>query len=104
MVKEHKQFIKEQYKWPSICNAGDLGLIPGLGRSPGEGNDNPLQYSCLESSRDRGAWRAPVHGVAVNGKQLSDEARMHILPLLPLSLLVTTHLFSMSLLFFFYIH
>ena len=47
----------------SACNAGDLGLIPGLGRSPGERNGNPLQYSCLENSIDRGAWRAIVHGV-----------------------------------------
>jgi len=48
----------------SACNAGDLGLIPGLGRSPGEGNGNPLQYSCLENSMDGGAWWATVHGVA----------------------------------------
>ena len=45
-------------------NAGDMGLIPGSGRSPGEGNGNPLQYSCLENPRDRGAWWAAVHGVA----------------------------------------
>ena len=47
------------------ANAGDsedAGLIPGLGRSSGEGNGNPLQYSCLENSRDRGTWRAIVHG------------------------------------------
>ena len=48
----------------SAGNAGDLGLIPGSGRSPGEGNGNPLQYSCLENPMDRGAWRATVHGVA----------------------------------------
>ena len=48
----------------SACNVGDLGLIPGLGRSPGEGNDNPLQYSCLENSMDREAWQVAVHGVA----------------------------------------
>ena len=48
----------------SACNAGDPGSIPGLGRSPGEGNGNPLQYSCLENPMDRGAWRATVHGVA----------------------------------------
>ena len=48
----------------SACNAGDLGSIPGLGRSPGEGNGNPLQYSCLENSMDRAAWWATVHGVA----------------------------------------
>ena len=45
------------------CNAGDLGSIPGLRRSPGGGPDNPLQYSCLENPMDRGAWRATVHGV-----------------------------------------
>ena len=42
----------------SACNAGDSGSIPGLGRSPGEGNGDPLQYPCLENSMDRGAWRA----------------------------------------------
>ena len=47
----------------SACNAGDPGLIPGLGRSPGEGNGNPFQYSCLGNPIDRGAWRATVHGV-----------------------------------------
>ena len=46
------------------ANARDVGLISGLGRSPGEGNGNPLQYSCLENPMDRGAWRATVHGVA----------------------------------------
>ena len=45
-------------------NAGELGSIPGSGRFPGEGNDNPLQYSCLENSMDRGGLLAPVHGVA----------------------------------------
>ena len=47
----------------SACNAGDPGSNPGLERSPGEGNGNPLQYSCLESSMDRGTWLATVHGV-----------------------------------------
>ena len=50
----------------SACNAGDsrdAGSIPGLGRSPGEGHSNPLQYSCLNNSMDRGAWWATVHGV-----------------------------------------
>ena len=46
----------------STCNAGDLGSIPGLGRSPGGGNGNPLQYSCLGNPMDRGAWRATVLG------------------------------------------
>ena len=48
----------------SACNVGDLGLIPELGRPPGEGNSYPLQCSCLESSVDRGTWRATVHGAA----------------------------------------
>ena len=51
----------------STCNAGDtrdMGSIPGLGRSPGEGNGNPLQYSCLENSMDGGAWQATDHGAA----------------------------------------
>ena len=48
----------------SACNAGDPGLIPGLGRSPEERNSNRLQYSCLENSMDRGARRATVHGIA----------------------------------------
>ena len=47
----------------SACNVGDLGSIPGSGRSPGEGNGNPLQYSCLENPRDRGAWQAAAHRV-----------------------------------------
>ena len=47
----------------SACSAGDLGSIPGSGRSPGEGNGNPLQYSCLENPMDGGAWWAIVHGV-----------------------------------------
>ena len=54
----------------SACSAGDLGLIPGSGRSPGEGNGNPLQYSCLENSMDRGAWYATVHGVAKSRTRL----------------------------------
>ena len=45
------------------ANAGDLGLIPGSGRSPGEGNGKPLQYSCLENPMDKGAWWTTVHGV-----------------------------------------
>ena len=47
----------------SACNAGDPGLIPGSGRASGEGNGNPLQYSCLENPMDGGAWRATVHGI-----------------------------------------
>ena len=56
----------------SACNTGDQGLIPGSGRSPGEGNGNLVQYSCLENSMGRGDWRATVHGVAESWTQLSD--------------------------------
>ena len=56
----------------SACNAGDLGSIPGSGRSPGEGNGNPLQYSCPENPMDRGAWRATVHRVAKSQTRLSN--------------------------------
>ena len=54
------------------CNAGDLGSIPGLGRSPGEGNGNPLWYSCQENFIDGGAWWATVHGVTKSQTQLSN--------------------------------
>ena len=56
----------------STHNAGDPGLIPGSGRSPGEGNGNPLQYSCLENPMERGAWWATIHGVAKSRTRLSD--------------------------------
>ena len=56
----------------STCNAGNLGSILGLGRSPGGGQGNPLQYSCLENPMDRGAWRPTVHGVAKSQAQLSE--------------------------------
>ena len=56
----------------SAYNAGDPGSIPGSGRSPGEGNGTPLQYSCLENTMDGGAWWAAVHGVTKNQTRLSD--------------------------------
>ena len=56
----------------SMCNVGDLVSIPGLGRSPGGGHGNPLQYSCLENLMDRGAWRATVHGAAKSQTRLSN--------------------------------
>ena len=56
----------------STCHAGDMGSIPGSGRSPGEGNGNPLQYACLENSMDGGAWWATVHGVAKSQTRVSD--------------------------------
>ena len=55
----------------SARNAGDPGLVPASGRSPGEGNGHPLQCSCLENPMDRGAWRAIVHGVAKSETELS---------------------------------
>ena len=55
-------------------NVGDLDSIPGSGRSPGEVNGNPLQYSCLENPMDRGAWQATTHGVTKSWIQLSDQA------------------------------
>ena len=57
----------------SAYNAGDPGSIPGLGRCPGEGNGNPLQYSCLENPMDGGAWWATVHGVTKSQTQLRDK-------------------------------
>ena len=59
----------------SPANIEDVGLITGLGRSPGEGNGNPFQYSCLENPMDRGAWRATVHGVAKSWTQVSTVER-----------------------------
>ena len=71
--------IKEIHGFPgssdgkeSACSAGDQGLIPGSGTFPGEGNGNPLQYSCLQNSMNRGAWRAIVYGVAKSQTQLSN--------------------------------
>ena len=74
----------------SACNAGDLDSIPGSWRSPGEGNGNPLQFSCLENLMDRGAWWAPVHGVARVGHDLATKP-----PPQP----NTSHLYSPSLYF-----
>ena len=56
----------------SVCDEGDSGLIPGLGRFPGEGNGNPLQYSCLENPMDGGAWWATAHGVTKSWTWLSN--------------------------------
>ena len=63
LVVIHKDFPGAADSEESACNAGDLHSILGLERSPGEGHGNPLQYSCLENSMDRGAWWATVHGV-----------------------------------------
>ena len=56
----------------SAYNVGGQGSIPGLGKSPGEGNGNPLQYSCLENLMDRGAWQVTVHGFTKSRTRLSD--------------------------------
>ena len=63
-------FPRSSVSKESVCNAGDLGLIPGSGRSPGEGNGNPFHYSWLENPMDRKAWQAIVHGVARVGHDL----------------------------------
>ena len=76
MGQQTLQTYKGPHLWTSVgkssaCNAEDPGLIPGLGRSPGEGNGNPLQYSGLENPMDRGAWRATVHEVTKSQTRLS---------------------------------
>ena len=63
-------FLHSSVSKQSACSAGDPGSILRLGRSPGEGNGNPLQYSCLENPMDRGAWQAAVHGVTRVGHDL----------------------------------
>ena len=74
----------------STCNAGNLGLIPGFERSPGEGDGYLFQYSCLENSVDRGAWQAAVHGVA---KELdTTEPHIHVV----YSLLMVAFSFSIT--------
>ena len=62
---QNRQMLK------SACNVGDLGLIPGSGRSPGEGDGYPLWYTCMENSMDREAWKATIHGVARVGHNLA---------------------------------
>ena len=69
-IKQFKKINVLRWGFPGVSmvknppvNAGDVGLIPGSGRYPGEGNGNPLQYSCLGNPEDRGAWWATVHGV-----------------------------------------
>ena len=65
--------FRGSYGKESDCNARDGGSIPGSKRFPGEGNGNPLQYSCLENSMNGGAWWAAVHGIAKSQTQLSDQ-------------------------------
>ena len=63
-------FARSSVRKESACSAGDLCSIPRLGRPPAEGDGNPLQYSCLENPRDRGAWCAAVYGVTKSQTQL----------------------------------
>ena len=79
MQQDHRKTCKCALSFPggsdskaSAYSAGDLGSISGSGRSPGEGNGNPLQYSCLENPMDGGAWEAAVHGVPKSWTRLSD--------------------------------
>ena len=65
--------VSHKFNLASACNAGDLGSIPGLGRSPGEGNGYPFQYSCVENPIDRGVRWATDHRVAKSQTQLSDQ-------------------------------
>ena len=76
----------------SACNAGELGSIPWSERSPGEGNCNPLQYSCLESSTDGGAWWATFHGVAKSQTGQSDFAHIYRYPDIMYSIIYMQHI------------
>ena len=77
MVKNGLQIKNGSDGKESACNAGDLGSIPGSGSSPGEGNGNPLQYSCLENPMDGRTWWATVHGVAKSRTRLSELTSLH---------------------------
>ena len=70
--KRAESFLGSSNSKESACNLEDLGLIPGLARSPGGGHGNPFQYSCLENSMDREAWRATVCGVVKSRTRLSN--------------------------------
>ena len=65
---------KKERKKNLLVNSGDMGSIPGLGKSPGKGNGNPFQHTCLENPMDRGAWWATIHGVTMSWTQLSTQA------------------------------
>ena len=72
-------FLHSSVGKESACNAGDSGLIPESGTSPGEGNGNPLQYSCLENPMNRGAWWTTVHGVTRVGRNLVTKPPPHLI-------------------------
>ena len=71
--------MTQQQRIHPPANAGKMGSIPGSGRSLGEGTGNPLQYSCLENSLDRGAWQAIVHGATGSWTQLSTDTHKEVL-------------------------
>ena len=71
-MPEERGFPHSSVGKESACDAGDPGLIPGLGRFPGKGNGNPLQYSCMENPMDGGAWQVTVSGVAKSQTRLSN--------------------------------
>ena len=77
-LKSQKGFPGGSEVKASACNAEDLGLIPESGRSPGEGNGNPLQYSCLKNPMDGGAWWATVHRVAKSQTLLSNLTNLKV--------------------------
>ena len=86
----------------SACNVGDMGSIPGSRISPGEGNSNPLRYSCLENSMGGGAWWATVHGVAKSQTQLNDFTCNFAYPVFPEPLIddtVLSLLYSFSIVY-----
>ena len=75
LSKQDLVFLGSSVSKEFACNAGDPSLIPGSGRSPGEGIGYPLHYSCMENPMDRGAQRATLHAIAKNGTRLSDQAQ-----------------------------
>ena len=101
----YRNYVKSKMNWgldgeESACSVGDPGSILGLGRSPGEMNGYPLQYSCLENSMDRGAWWAVVHGIAKTWTWLRDCTKMNlgqIDSIIMLSLTINEHVCSTDL-------
>ena len=77
-----KEFLDGSDSKESLRNVGNLGSMPGLGKSPGEGNGYPLQYSCLDNPMDRGACRSTVHGVTKSRTLMSDEECMMLIKVL----------------------
>ena len=79
----------------SACNAGDLGSIPALGRFPGEGNGNPLQYSRLENPMDGEAWRATVHGVTHDKSDTNEQLHFHLIHFTLYKALFPAHIYNL---------